>query len=70
MHLVCTMWWFLLYYVTMRVPSGLVETSYTDNLIRVGDQTHRVEDGYSIECVQKRGNMLRFTLEEHSVVRI
>lgn len=63
------MWWLLLYYVTMHVPPGLVETSYTDNVIRVGDQTHVVEDGYSIECVQKRGSWLKFTLEEHNVIK-
>ena len=64
------MWWFLLYYVTMRVPSGLVETSYMGNVIRVGDQVHVVEDGHSIECVRKRNNILWFTIEEHNVVRI
>ena len=65
----CTMWWFLLYYVTMHVPPGLVETSFVDNVIRVGDQVHVVEEGHSIECVQKRGSWLKFTLEEHSVVK-
>ena len=63
------MWWFLLYYVTMRVPSGLVETSYMDGIIRVGDETHKVEDGYSIACVRKRGNLLWFTLEDHNEMK-
>ena len=63
------MWWFLLYYVTMRVPSGLVETSYMDGVIRVGDESHTVEDGYSIACVRKRGSLLWFTLEEHNVFK-
>lgn len=66
----CTMWWLLLYYVTMHVPPGLVETSYVDNVIRVGDQVHVVEDGHSIECVRKRNNILWFTIEEHNVVTV
>lgn len=64
------MWWLLLYYVTMQVPPGLVETSYIDGIIRVGDQTHIVEDGHSIECVRKMGNILWFTIEEHNVVTV
>ena len=66
---ICGMWWFLVYYVYMQVPPGLVETSFVDGVIRVGDQTHVVEEDHDIACVQNRGNILWFTLEENNIIK-
>jgi len=60
------MWWFLLYYLALDVPSGLVETSFANGVLTVGDTVEYV-GAFDLTCATKRGGTLIFTFEELNV---
>ena len=60
------MWWFLLYYVVMHVPSGVVETSFENGVLTVGDTMQYVGD-LDMVCATKRDGMLVFKFDELNV---
>ena len=50
------MWWLCLlcaYYVMMEVPSGYVETSMENGVVRVGDQEHTIREGHKFVCARR-----------------
>ena len=63
------MWWFLIYYVVMQVPSGVVETSFENGVLRVGDTLEYVGDRDMV-CATKRDGRLIFTFDESTEVNV
>ena len=63
------MWWFLIYYVVMQVPSGVVETSFENGVLRVGNTLEYVGDRDMI-CATKRDGRLIFTFDELTEVNV
>ncbi len=60
------MWWLLVYYLSMQVPSGVVETSFVNGVLTVGDRVDYVGD-LDMVCVTKRHGRLIFTFDELNV---
>jgi hypothetical protein len=59
---------FLVYYVIIEVPLGVVETSFVDNVLTVGDYVEvlpKYVDMGSM-CVVQRNGMLVFKFNEFS----
>ena len=56
-------WFLLLYYIVMEAPSGLVHTSYSGGILRVGEDEREVPYGHKLVCVNKRNGYLFFKFD-------
>ena len=63
------MWWFLIYYVVMQVPSGVVETSFENGVLQVGDTLEYVGNR-DLVCAIKRDNKLIFKFDELTEINV
>ena len=60
------MWLYFLFVYTVitHVPYGLVETSFENGLIKVGEWEYTVPKNTELLCVLKRDGMLSFKFSE------
>jgi hypothetical protein len=49
-----------LYYVVMETPLGLVDTSYHNGILQVGDHVEHIPFGHELDTVKKNNGFLFF----------
>ena len=53
-----------LYYVIMETPFGLVDTSYQNGILQVGDHIEQIPFGHKLASVRKNNGFLFFKFSE------